>query len=148
MGFKRGSFDHDPYRSTPEGDLRDMCQVGVNKGELKRMPSTNIKIPLHPVHGEVNEGDYPTSELFIHRPDFHWQIGAFFIILELDGPYHQKEPQYSRDQKINKLLLKSGYVLKREPFKRMTKGLLKRIYLETCELVNGYVEKWTRLRRD
>jgi hypothetical protein len=27
----------------------------------------------------------------------------------------------------------------------MTKGLLKRIYRETCVLVNGCVEKWERL---
>lgn len=148
--FRRGSFDHPPFSSTPEGIFHDMLQAGKNKGELTQMPHTgdDTYIILHPLHGEVNRGDYPDEELFIHRPDFYWRIGLTFIDLELDGPYHQDEPQYSRDQRINKLLLKSGYVLKRYPFERMTKGMLKRIYVETCVLVNGYVKKWDeRLRK-
>jgi hypothetical protein len=89
MSFKRGSFDHDPYSSTPEGELLDMFQAGKNRGELKVMPMTDVYLPLHPVHGVVDKGEYPISELFIHRPDYHWHIGFFFIDLELDGPYHR-----------------------------------------------------------
>ena len=61
MAFKRGSFDHDPYRSTPETDFHYMLQVGKNKGELSQMPLTGIKLAMHPIHGIVNEGDYPVS---------------------------------------------------------------------------------------
>ncbi len=145
MAFKRGGFDHLPYTSNPETDFHEMLQVGHNKGELLQMPLTGIKMAMHPIHGVVDVGEYPISELFIHRPDFYWQIGTVIIDLELDGPYHQHDPQYSRDQKINKLLVNSGVVLKREPFETMTKGNLKRIYKETCQLINKYVDEWRNL---
>lgn len=144
MGFKRGGFSHLPYTSNAESELHELYQAGHNRGELSQMPLTDIKLPMHPIHGVVDGVSYPISELFIHRPDFYWRIGLVFIDQELDGPHHRNEPHYSRDRRINALLLKSGFIVKRYPFERMTKGLLKRIYVETCSIVNGYVEKWGR----
>jgi hypothetical protein len=124
-----------------------MYQAGMNKGELKKMPSTDIRLPIHPVHGIVNRGDYPVEELFIHKPDFFWQIGTTTIIQNLDGPHHKKKIHYLRDERINSFLVDKGYIVKRHPFERMTLTMLRGIYEETRLLVNRTIEEWDKLSK-
>ena len=141
----RGSYDHPSFQSNAESALHVLYQNGYLRKELRKMPLTEVKIPLHPVHGVVDVGEYPRSELFLTRPDFYWQIGFYGIYQYLDGKHHLKKLHYHRDEHVTKLLEASGCIVLRHPFTRMTKGLLQAIYEETCAVVNGYCDKWDKM---
>lgn len=145
MGFMRGRFDHHPFHSRFEDDLHERYQRGCLDGDLRKMPLTDIVIPLHPVHGVVNVGDFPVRDLFKARPDFYWGIGVFTITQFLDGKHHLNKIHYLRDKKITKLLEKSGYKVLRHSYVRASKGFLKEVYVETRDVVNGLCETWDNM---